>query len=94
MTNKTKNCLTKKQGTVDGVDSPASVITAVMNHDKEVGIMCIWSPCSAVGHGAGPGGGYGGGLAGGGGGVAGGVSGGGALLQDGLHGRDGEVVRQ
>ena len=37
----------------------------------------------------------GGGVVGdGGGGVARGVSGGGALLQDGLHGRDGEVVRQ
>ena len=42
-----------------------------------------------------PGGGGGGAGGGGtGGGVARGVSGGGALLQDGLHGRDGEVVRQ
>ena len=43
-------------------------------------------------HGLPGGGGAGGGGAGGG--VARGVSGIGALLQDGLHGRDGEVVRQ
>ena len=45
---------------------------------KQIGsrlLLCICSPCSAVGHGAGPGGGYGGGLAGGGGGVAGGGAG-------------------